>query len=230
MKFGFTCRFAMAATVTLGNALCGLAGIVLLAIDGRAAMPGPAVLIFAGWICDTVDGIVARRLGVSSKFGIGLDAVCDTITFAALPAVMLVVVADDALRIEAIFVSVAYLGSALVRLARHAVKSLLGEMAGEGLLFEGLPSPAASMFVAAALFAGPGWWALVAAGLVTPLMVSRWRYPDITKLYLKRRLSAWTLAVPAAALPILGPATVVLCCFALYVVAGPFIPRAIPCN
>lgn len=75
----------IACALTLCGGLCGVGGILSLF---RAAYLGKyAVLQCTAYVCDAMDGTVARRLDRASPFGKALDSLCDCISFSALPAV-----------------------------------------------------------------------------------------------------------------------------------------------
>jgi CDP-diacylglycerol--serine O-phosphatidyltransferase len=222
---GLNMRTGLAATVTLGNAGCGFAGILVLALSGREAIPTAIGLIFAAWLCDTFDGMVARRLGVAGPFGAVLDSVCDVISFGVLPALITVIGATDAIPwLVAAASSGLYLAAALLRLSRYTVKAVGGASDDVRLWFEGLSSPAAAMAVGATALALPAWCSAMTAigGL---LMVSSVPYPDLTKFYLRRAVPLWTLALPAACAAAFAWTTVLLGCFIFYIVAAPVVFR-----
>jgi phosphatidylserine synthase len=79
---------------TLANGLVGLGAIVYtLAGNPRWAM----LLIVAGVGFDGLDGHLARRTGLPpAAFGRVADSICDAITFALAPAVLIVVHTDQA--------------------------------------------------------------------------------------------------------------------------------------
>jgi len=211
-------RLAIPAALTLANAGCGF--LALLALGHVVALPlDPAWLVFAGWFFDMIDGSVAKALGVSSEFGAQLDSLCDAVSFGLVPGVLVATAAGP----WGAVAGFAYLAAALVRLARFNV-----EPAGDHMYFQGLASPSAAMTLAAGVLAGraiaPAAWlapaqAVLAVGLAV-LMVSRLRYPDLPKHFLRGR-KPWPHVLVAAALFGLLPApvaTFALC--ALYVVVG----------
>ena len=76
--------------LTYLGALLGLLGISM-SIHGKFLL---AILCMAGaLVCDTLDGIVARKKKNRTKdemlFGIQIDSLCDLVSFGACPAVML---------------------------------------------------------------------------------------------------------------------------------------------
>lgn len=71
--------------ITSGNLICGMLAL-LLTVRGQ--------IIPAGWmiplavVFDFSDGLVARRLGVNSDFGVEFDSLGDLISFGVAPSVM----------------------------------------------------------------------------------------------------------------------------------------------
>lgn len=221
MPLSTSARLALASGLTLGNAGCGFAGILALAVGGETAGPAASALIFGAWLFDTVDGMAARRLGVSGPFGAVLDSVCDLVSFGVLPA-LLVAIASGVSPLIGGLCGGAYLAGALLRLSRYTMKALSGAESGDRLWFEGLASPAAAMALAVTTLAAPTW-APLGAIVMPVLMVSKIQYPDLTKFYIQRRIPVWTLLVPLLALFALDWPLVLLLIFALYIVAGPFL-------
>jgi CDP-diacylglycerol--serine O-phosphatidyltransferase len=223
MTLPYQFRFATATALTLGNAGCGFAGVLALALVGQQAIFVAGALVFAAWLFDTCDGIAARALGVSGPFGAMLDSLCDAVSFGVLPGLIAVTAASDAWRWLAIVAAAAYLAAALLRLSRYTVKAASGAPDEHRLWFQGISSPAAAMTVAAAALVGSDWGAAVAAAVTAPIMVSSLPYPDLTRFYLERRVPVWTLAVPLIALALVPWRTVLLAGFILYVLGGPLL-------
>lgn len=222
-------RFSAASALTLGNAGCGFAGILVLALIGRDEVPIAVALVFAAWIFDTFDGMVARRLGVSGPFGAMLDSVCDVVSFGVLPGLIAVVVAGDSrTRVLAVACAAGYLAGALLRLSRYTVKAVHGREDDGRFWFEGLSSPAAAMAVGAAALALPDWAVALAAALSAALMVSTVAYPDLTTFYVRGAIPRWTLLIPIAAVIVVDWQLVLLAGFALYIAAGPWLPLRSP--
>ena len=75
--------------LTYLGALCGLLGI---SMSIRGQYLGAIFCMAASLVCDTLDGIVARKKKNRTReemlFGIQIDSLCDLISFAACPAVM----------------------------------------------------------------------------------------------------------------------------------------------
>ncbi|MDR1535141.1 MAG: CDP-alcohol phosphatidyltransferase family protein [Planctomycetota bacterium] len=111
------------------------------------------ILIFVGMVFDSLDGMVARRVGAASAFGTELDSLADVVTFGLAPPVMV-----NAVWISAMPSSSPWLGtigifgfifaiSAVLRLARYNIRC----GSSDRNTFTGLPSPAAAGCVAAAV-------------------------------------------------------------------------------
>ncbi len=66
-----------------------LSGFISILFAGRGEFKTAAVLIILAAIFDTLDGIVARFLGSSSKFGVELDSLSDIVSFGAAPAFLI---------------------------------------------------------------------------------------------------------------------------------------------
>lgn len=119
--------------ISLGNALSGILSI-FASYYGRFELA--AGLIILGAIFDLFDGRVARKMNLSSEFGVQLDSLCDLISFVTAPAFFAFMVTKD--QIEWNFIILAlYVLAGILRLARFNVT---GTTDG-GKYFEGVPVP-----------------------------------------------------------------------------------------
>jgi phosphatidylserine synthase len=155
----FTPGIAIAAAVTLGNAVCGLIAIVLLieqmsAASGLEALVWPCRLIILGWLFDMVDGYVARALKASSAFGGELDSLADAITAGAATGALLVI-APVVLKLDAVgtalgwVAGILFLSGVLARLARFNIGQAGDYRAS--FYFQGMPGIAAVCVAAVVL-------------------------------------------------------------------------------
>jgi phosphatidylglycerophosphate synthase len=80
---------ASADGVTLANLVLLIAAMVAVAWGTRGAMLAGAVLFFAYFVLDFVDGNIARYFRVSSYFGKLIDGMVDTLSFILFSAVAL---------------------------------------------------------------------------------------------------------------------------------------------
>lgn len=140
--------------ITLINAICGFAAIILTSKDHFAAA---AMMIFIGMIADMLDGRVARMSKSTSSFGGQLDSLCDVITFGLAPAFLMLGLLGHTLSFSSTsltnfstrllwLVSATYISCAAIRLARFNVENEEDESAH--MSFVGLPTPAAAGVIA----------------------------------------------------------------------------------
>lgn len=145
--------FAVLPTaLTLGNAVCGLGSIAMVAnlFDQEAIeqrMFIAALLIFAAMVFDLLDGAVARKMNQTSRFGEELDSLCDAISFGVAPAFVILMNSSNLFHPRFLWVvSVTYVLCVLVRLARYNAATNDEESSKD--FFSGLPSPAAAALIA----------------------------------------------------------------------------------
>jgi CDP-diacylglycerol--serine O-phosphatidyltransferase len=236
--------------LTLGNALCGFGAII--AVSGWSPEFGwqpiavASWLILGAWVCDMLDGTVARLVGSTGPFGAALDSLCDVVGFGLAPAFLLGTLARAAGWSPGLAWGAAafLLACVLVRLARFDTEDAAESGPGGHMYFRGYPSPAVGVLIAsfgltfaqAARDMGMGsWgkpvltglnlavaealpWVAVIAGA---LAVTTWRYPDLPKHYVKNRRLLWqpTAVLLVGAFLGIGPA--LLAFFVLYALIGP---------
>jgi len=150
--FSMIREFRVADFFTLGNAACGVAGILLAMLyvaeaDVRyflaAAAFAPAAFIF-----DILDGRIARARHEHSPLGRELDSLADVISFGVAPAALAFAAGMrggwDAL-VLGYFVC-----CGVSRLARYNVtaESLAGDDSGKVKYFEGTPIPTSVVLTA----------------------------------------------------------------------------------
>jgi CDP-diacylglycerol--serine O-phosphatidyltransferase len=202
--------------LTLGNAVCGFAAIVVASwIDGGDSKD--VYFFYSGWLLiaamlfDVLDGLVARLSKTASEFGGQLDSLCDAISFGAAPAFLILRLSREwrppegsALMYNAtVMIAVLFMVCVILRLARFNVENTPDPASHRR--FKGLPSPAgAGCIVSLAILRGhtadswagfdPQWvrevvkyWAPLGGLVVALLMVSRVSYPHLTKQVLRGR-------------------------------------------
>jgi phosphatidylserine synthase len=185
-------RTTVADLMTIGNGVCGFLAIAVLA--NLWIQPGHAIggldhdtlitcllLYGIGMVFDVLDGPVARRRG-SSGLGSFLDPICDTVTFGMLPALLLIasVHGDSSWREPTVFACAAYVGSSVLRLARHARADAVDHERGA---FSGMPSPVGGNCVLAlVVLSPPAPFAALCVVVVAWLLVADFAYPNNTSL------------------------------------------------
>ena len=126
--------------LTLGNFLCGCAGIV--AAFGQDLF-WAAAWIWIGAMFDFLDGFAARLLRVQGQLGVQLDSLADANTFGILPACIVYVIwtgGETGLQWTA-FPAFILAASAALRLAKFNID------ARQHSSFLGLPTPASALLV-----------------------------------------------------------------------------------
>lgn len=208
--------------LTLGNAACGFGSIAIVAqvakvgveTDWSDQMFVAALLILAAMLFDMLDGQVARWTKQTSQLGAQLDSLCDVISFAvAPPLLMLAFTKSHAFYLPRLFwvIGVLYVLCAVLRLARFNLET--GDDDSHRS-FTGLPSPAAAGTIASmviltrltdetmsafmqqlgALLTRVAVTGLPLVTLATAcLMVSRIQYPHTFNLMLRGRRTFWHL-------------------------------------
>jgi CDP-diacylglycerol--serine O-phosphatidyltransferase len=190
-----------------------------------------ATMIVVAFICDGLDGRVARASRTSSQFGIEYDSLSDVIAFGVAPASLIYMFSLTSVGNIGWVVSGAYVVCAALRLARFNTQ--VGTI--DKRRFAGLPVPGAAMMVAGLVlaysylefnsarllnaFAAPLTLALAC------LMISRVPYPSFKSIKHRDRVP-----VELFALVLIGVAVMItipqLTAFALgsaYVLSGPFL-------
>lgn len=79
-------RRALPSGFTLANAFLGF--FALLAVTSGEIVRA-AVFILAAALMDMLDGTIARQMGLASDFGLQLDSLADTLSFAVVPATII---------------------------------------------------------------------------------------------------------------------------------------------
>jgi CDP-diacylglycerol--serine O-phosphatidyltransferase len=177
------------ATVT---SLGLLAGFYSLISSINSHFEFAALMIAVAFICDGLDGRIARASRTSSQFGIEYDSLSDVVAFGCAPAALIYSWALKPLGAFAIVISGLYVVGAALRLARFNVQT--GSI--DKRRFVGLPVPGAALLIAGTVlaysyfelkspralctFAAPATLAL--AGL----MVSRVPYPSFKGIELQK--------------------------------------------
>lgn len=135
-----------------------------------------AYFVVGAVAADSLDGRVARYLGVSGDFGKELDSLCDLGSFGVAPAVIAYAfMLKDFGWIGAI-VAAFFACCGAFRLARFNVNASVVKG-----YFMGLPIPAGGAVVATFVmlqYRAPGWIFPIFVALVGYLMVSTIKYPD----------------------------------------------------
>lgn len=183
---------------TVGNIFFGFYSVVC---SLRGDYDSAAKLIGLSWLCDVLDGRIARLTNATSDFGLQLDSLADVIAFGMAPAVLLMTWGlQPAERNGILWVSAfIYLICAAMRLARFNVSAQSLKH------FVGMPTPAAGTLIAALVHMFPqrvvrpsiAW---VLAGLACglgALMISTLRHPSLKFIGLTKGRSHFNVFILA---------------------------------
>ncbi|MCD0451993.1 CDP-alcohol phosphatidyltransferase family protein [Actinocorallia sp. API 0066] len=186
-------RLSPADFLTLGNALCGIAALRSIMVQGDFSgtnsrlFAGAVLLMLIGAVCDLFDGRMARRWR-STPYGPHLDNLADVITFGLVPAAMTLawVGFDDDWAMPAMVAAAAFFLAIVVRLARYVTA------APEPGIFRGMPAPLCAFTVVCVIVLEPPVpMALAAIGCVALLAVSRLPFPKPTSRTLVAVMVVW---------------------------------------
>ena len=211
------------------NLLCGITGI-LFSIEGDLEMA--LRLLIAGAFFDVLDGKFARRAPTKSELGVYADSFADLFSFALLPGYM-ALKADLFLGDISIFSDITlimllaglYSFAGWFRLVRFSYKPT-------GVMFEGLPSSAAAMFLGSMILLtieNPGleFLRMITTGVlifVALMMVSKINYPSPKRMWKADNYlfaSASVIGFIYIIIPNFLSLILVLLIFMIYIFLGP---------
>ncbi len=193
--------FVVPATIT---SLGLLAGFYSLISSMGAHFELAATMIVAAFVCDGLDGRIARLSRSSSQFGVEYDSLSDVVAFGVAPAGLVYSWAIHRLGSLGIVISGLFVVCAALRLARFNVQTA----ATDKRRFTGLPVPGAAALIAGAVLAysyfeidSPRTLCAVMAPLtlgLAALMISRVPYPSFKTFTPHRRVQVELMAVVLA--------------------------------
>ncbi len=220
--------FVVPATIT---SLGLLAGFYSLISSINSHFELAAVMITVAFICDGLDGRVARLSRSSSQFGVELDSLSDVVAFGVAPAALMYTWALKPLGTVAVAICGLYVVCAALRLARFNVQT----GSTDKRRFTGLPVPGAAALIAGCALAysyfelsSPRVLGIFMAPMTLALallMISSVPYPSFKSIHPRKRsqieimagvlvVAAMFLAMPQFTLFILSLA---------YVASGPML-------
>ena len=183
--------FLLPATITSVGLLSGFYSIVS-AVSGHFEVA--AVMIVIAFVCDGLDGRIARASRTSSQFGVEYDSLCDVVAFGVAPAMLAYSWALKPIGSLGIGVSGFFVLCGALRLARFNVQTATADKSR----FVGLPIPsAAGMIAALALaysyfeFDSPRTLCTIMAPVTLALgalMISRVPYPSFKTVKIDKRV------------------------------------------
>ena len=141
---GFSINRLIPNILTLAALCSGLTGI-RFALQGEMRLAVIAIIVAA--IFDALDGRVARRLGVTSRFGAELDSLSDFLCFGVAPALVLYLASLSQAGALGSVVTLMFPICSALRLARFntALVSDTPPPVWTGSYFTGVPAPAGAL-------------------------------------------------------------------------------------
>ena len=223
--------------MTAGNLACGFFALTwIFKYEGQGdfePIQWAIYLILVAFVCDFLDGRLARLAKKESQFGREFDSLADIVSFGAAPAFLVYrIVLQDFHRASWVIAAV-YLVCGGIRLARFNVLSQIGGKKSSKE-FIGFPIPsAAALVVSVTLFIiwlqerertlGKWRFALpVLMVLLSVLMVSNVRYPTFKQMDWtpQRSVAAFAAAVVIAMLVAVSYQVTLALLFVLYLLYG----------
>src|SRR5216684_9406084 len=218
--------FLVPATITSIGLLSGFYSMVS-AVNGHFEVA--AVMIAIAFICDGLDGRIARASRTSSQFGVEYDSLSDVVAFGVAPAMLAYSWALRPIGSLGIGVAGLYVLCAALRLARFNVQTASADKSR----FVGLPVPGAAVMISGLALAysyfeldSPRTLCTFMAPITLTLgglMISRVPYPSFKTMKLEKRAQVElviTMMVVAAMLFAMPQLTAFLLS-AAYVLSGP---------
>lgn len=155
-------RAAIPNALTLGNLACGVLALLALSVfrvsdtEAIGGITVACILVGVAALFDVLDGAVARLLRTSSALGAQLDSLADVVSFGVVPTVMMlcVVHAGWTLGLSMLFIESAWpiyllLTAPALATAYRLARFNIQHQSSSLTYFEGLPSPASGMLLAA---------------------------------------------------------------------------------
>ncbi len=142
----FITKSIIANFITSLNIFCGFISIIYTSQNNFKLA---AIFIILAAIFDTMDGLIARLLETSSKFGVELDSLSDVVSFGAAPSFLVYKAYAYQFDFIGIFFSSLLLISGAMRLARF---NILIEDIKTKTDFTGLPIPLSALTISTFIY------------------------------------------------------------------------------
>jgi CDP-diacylglycerol--serine O-phosphatidyltransferase len=159
-----------ANALTSANLVAGFLGL-LAAVDAHLAQATGLVILAA--ICDSLDGVVARRTGGNRSFGANLDSLADLVSFGVVPATAVYFGPLHSQQFLGVVICSTFLLAGAWRLARFPLIKRCS-------YFLGLPMPVAGVLLMVILLWRPGvGFISVITATASVVMVSTLPFPTL---------------------------------------------------
>jgi CDP-diacylglycerol--serine O-phosphatidyltransferase len=177
--------FFIPNSVTAANIVVGFVSM-LAAADGRFNLA--VYLLVCAVLLDMADGLLARKLQVTSKFGQEMDSLSDSMSFCAAPAFLVHQAMLQPLRGFGVAVAVAYVLAGVFRLARF---NLISDEHEKSRWTTGVPTPIGAGYIMVLVLMRdqiPVAGAVTLVLVLAMLMMSNWHLPELKGSGLVSRL------------------------------------------
>ncbi|MCX7797380.1 MAG: CDP-diacylglycerol--serine O-phosphatidyltransferase [Melioribacter sp.] len=139
-------KSSIANFITSLNIFCGFVSIVY---TSQNEFKLAAIFIILAAIFDTIDGLIARLLDTSSRFGVELDSLSDVVSFGAAPSFLVYKSYGYQFETIGIIISSFLLLAGAMRLARFNI--LIVDLKSKGD-FTGLPIPLSALTITTLIY------------------------------------------------------------------------------
>ena len=159
-----------ANAMTSANLVAGFLGLVAV-VDAHMVLAAAFVVLAA--ICDSLDGMLARRRGGDGTFGTNLDSLADLVSFGVVPAMAMYLGPLSSRPFLGLTACSGLVLAAAWRLARFSLVKRCD-------YFLGLPVPVTGVLLMIMMLSRPGFGVtLVAVLTASALMVSTLHFPTL---------------------------------------------------
>ena len=216
------------ATITSIGLLSGFYSAIC-SISGHFEVA--AVMIMVAFICDGLDGRVARLSRTSSRFGVEYDSLSDVVAFGMAPAILAYTWALQPITTLGAAVAGLFVVCAALRLARFNVQTETVDKRR----FVGLPVPGAAAMIASTAiaysyfeFSSPRALCAILAPLTVALallMISRVPYPSFKGMKFRKRVPPELLVGVSVGVIflIMLPQVTTFVLSTLFILSGPYL-------
>ena len=220
--------YLLPATITSIGLLSGFYSMVA-SVSGHFEVG--AVMIVIAFVCDGLDGRVARASRTSSQFGVEYDSLSDVVAFGVAPAMLAYSWALKPIGSFGIGVTGLFVICAALRLARFNVQTATADKSR----FVGLPVPGAAAMMAGMVLAysyfeldSPRTLCAIMVPITLALgglMISRVPYPSFKTIKLEKRAQVELVIIMmvAAAMLFAMPQLTAFLLSTAYVLSGPWL-------
>lgn len=108
--------------ITYTNMILGITAIWLSFTLDIKNIKISCILVIMAAVADKIDGLVARKLNLTSKFGKELDTLCDLVSFGLAPIIIWWHLNPNNYEVLEMVVSLLFIGAGIFRLARFNVE------------------------------------------------------------------------------------------------------------